>query len=64
MFNNHTGTDPLQHEIASRGGHASRKAAEWHKEGGRAYKRAPLSSEERTHDPATAPPGFERSASA
>ncbi|EYE95828.1 KGG domain-containing protein [Aspergillus ruber CBS 135680] len=43
-----------QHEIASRGGHASRKAAQ------QQYQ----VPEEEPVDPATAPPGFERSASA
>lgn len=46
--------DFLQHEIASRGGHASRKAAQ------QQYQ----VPEEEPVDPATAPPGFERSASA
>lgn len=43
----------MQHEIASRGGHASRKA-----------KQQNQVPEEEPTDPATAPPGFERSASA
>ncbi|BCR90922.1 KGG domain-containing protein [Aspergillus chevalieri] len=43
-----------QHEIASRGGHASKKAA-------KQRYRVP---EEEPAEPATAPPGFERSASA